>query len=227
MQFPIICECQRACLMFRVHQIGILWHVNCWFKVFSRNDFNLKETCMWMWLLFSWQEMWMLVVLKMSPCNTLHLLPFSIPLEHHQVELEQNKLSRQVLLFLPDVIGYEGYEILKLHDADPALGMELKFTAISSCRRFLESYRCGLLRQALHQHSSRLLVRPEDLNIQMQLKAATHTLDLCLNDLECCLTYISTSQVHSLTISLYTVSAVHGTVPSNNQSVTVSVSRKW
>ncbi|KAG5270736.1 hypothetical protein AALO_G00196020 [Alosa alosa] len=97
-------------------------------------------------------------------------------------------------LTLSDVIGYEGYEILKLHDADPALGVELKFTAMSPCRRFLESYACGLLRQALHQHSSRLLVRPEDVNIQMQLKAATHTLDHCLNDLECCLTYISTSQ---------------------------------
>ncbi|KAL2089241.1 hypothetical protein ACEWY4_016140 [Coilia grayii] len=97
-------------------------------------------------------------------------------------------------LTLSDVIGYEGYEILKLHDADPALGLELKFTAIVSCRRFLESYACGLLRQALHQHASRLLVRPEDVSIQMQLKAATHTLDLCLNDLECCLTYIRISQ---------------------------------
>lgn len=103
-------------------------------------------------------------------------------------------LFKVLKLTLSDVIGYEGYEILKLHDADPALGLELKFTAVGSCRRFLESYACGLLGQALHQHASRLLIRPEDVSIQMQLKAATHTLDLCLNDLECCLTYIRISQ---------------------------------
>lgn len=99
--------------------------------------------------------------------------------------------------------------MLKLHDADPALGVELKFTAISSCRRFLESYACGLLRQALHQHASRLLVRPEDLDIQMQLKAATQTLDLCLNDLEGCLTCISISQVHKHVYSCITGRKTH------------------
>lgn len=103
-------------------------------------------------------------------------------------------IFKVIKLTLSDVIGYDGYEILKLHDADPALGIELKFTSFASCRRFLESYACGLLQQALHQHLSRLLVRPEDVNIQMQLKASSQILDCRLNDLEGCLTHISVSQ---------------------------------
>ncbi|XP_012672697.1 tumor necrosis factor receptor type 1-associated DEATH domain protein [Clupea harengus] len=130
-------------------------------------------------------------------CVVLFLQSLSPSLDLLSIYKDPNgkfSLFKVLKLTLSDVIGYEGYEMLKLHDADPALGVELKFTAISSCRRFLESYACGLLRQALHQHASRLLVRPEDLDIQMQLKAATQTLDLCLNDLEGCLTCISISQ---------------------------------
>lgn len=99
-------------------------------------------------------------------------------------------------VFDPDSVGgLEGYEILKLHDADPYLGVELKFMAMPPCQRFLESYACGSLAQFLSQHASRLLALPDGVVIETQLKAGVHTLDQSLQDVEICLDYIRQSQV--------------------------------
>lgn len=99
--------------------------------------------------------------------------------------------------------GLDGYEILKLHDADPFLGVELKFMDISPCRRFLDSYSCGSLLQFLSQHASRLLSIPDGVSVEAMLKAGTYTLDHSLQDQERCLQLIYQSQVltHSLTHS--------------------------
>ncbi|XP_030622004.1 tumor necrosis factor receptor type 1-associated DEATH domain protein [Chanos chanos] len=100
-----------------------------------------------------------------------------------------------IKLTLTDAVGgLEGYEILKLHDADPFLGVELKFMATGPCRQFLESYACGSLRQSLTQHASRLLILPEDVTLETQLKAGTQILDQCLQDTELCLGHIHQSQ---------------------------------
>lgn len=93
--------------------------------------------------------------------------------------------------------GLDGYEILKLHDADPFLGVELKFMDIIPCRRFLDSYTCGSLLQFLSQHASRLLSLPNSVGVEATLKAGTHTLDHSLQDPELCLQLIYQSQVHT------------------------------
>ncbi|XP_051978077.1 tumor necrosis factor receptor type 1-associated DEATH domain protein [Xyrauchen texanus] len=109
---------------------------------------------------------------------------------------EQGKFSvfKVIKLTLTDSVGgLEGYEILKLHDADPFLGVELKFMAMPPCRRFLESYACGSLAQFLSQHALRLLALPDEV-VVTQLKAGIHTLDQSLSDLEMCLEHIRQSQ---------------------------------
>uniref|UniRef100_A0A4W5PX69 Tumor necrosis factor receptor type 1-associated DEATH domain protein n=1 Tax=Hucho hucho TaxID=62062 RepID=A0A4W5PX69_9TELE len=94
--------------------------------------------------------------------------------------------------------GLEGYEILKLHDADPLLGVEVKFVDVAACRRFLQSYGSGAVQQSLSQHTCRLLHGPRELTLETQLKAGTHTLDFCLDDLELCLQHIHQSQPERL-----------------------------
>lgn len=96
---------------------------------------------------------------------------------------------------LDSVGGLDGYEILKLHDADPFLGVELKFMTMPCCQRFLESYACGSLLQFLSQHASRLLTFPDGVAMKTQLKAGVHTLDHSLQDLGICLDHVQQSQV--------------------------------
>ncbi|CAL8383185.1 unnamed protein product [Boreogadus saida] len=104
-------------------------------------------------------------------------------------------LFKVIKLTLTDSAGgLGGYEILKLHDADPLLGVELKFVELEACRRFLQSYVSGTLRQALAQHAGRLLAAAPEVKVETQLKAGTHTLDLCLDSLEDCLEHIHLSQ---------------------------------
>lgn len=102
---------------------------------------------------------------------------------------------KTIKLTLTDVAGgLDGYEILKLHDADPFLGVELKFTDISPCKRFLDSYSGGSLLHFLSQHASRLLTLPDDVHVEAMLKAGSHELDRNLQDPELCLLQILQSQ---------------------------------
>lgn len=66
----------------------------------------------------------------------------------------------------------------------------------AACQQFLNSYSSGALHQSLSQHACRLLALPQELRVEAQLKASTHTLDLCLDDLEHCLKHIHQSQVN-------------------------------
>ncbi|XP_059212266.1 tumor necrosis factor receptor type 1-associated DEATH domain protein [Centropristis striata] len=94
--------------------------------------------------------------------------------------------------------GLGGYEILKVHDADPFLGVEVKFEEVSACQQFLESYSSGAVRQSLSQHAGRLLALPQEFSVETQLKASTHTLDLSLDKLELCLQHIHLAQPERL-----------------------------
>lgn len=135
---------------------------------------------------------------EFSGCAVL-FLGCSSP-EHNLLSLyknEQGKFSvfKVIKLTLTDSVGgLEGYEILKLHDADPFLGVELKFMSVPPCQRFLESYACGSLTQFLSQHASRLLTLLDGVVMETQLKAGIHTLDQNLQDLEICLDHIRQSQ---------------------------------
>ncbi|KAK1798246.1 hypothetical protein P4O66_006642 [Electrophorus voltai] len=104
-------------------------------------------------------------------------------------------LFKVIKLTLTDAVGgLDGYEILKLHDADPFLGVELKFMTLLSCKRFLDSYACGSLLQFLSQHASRLLELADGVPMEARLQAGTHILDQNLEDPDLCLHYIYQSQ---------------------------------
>ncbi|XP_070690065.1 tumor necrosis factor receptor type 1-associated DEATH domain protein [Pempheris klunzingeri] len=94
--------------------------------------------------------------------------------------------------------GLGGYEILKVHDADPFLGVEVKFVDVAVCQQFLESYGSGAVRQSLSQHACRLLALPQEFTVETQLKASTHILDLNLDKLQLCLQHIHLSQPERL-----------------------------
>ncbi|XP_053491229.1 tumor necrosis factor receptor type 1-associated DEATH domain protein isoform X1 [Ictalurus furcatus] len=116
-------------------------------------------------------------------------------LSFYKDQQEKFSVFKTIKLTLSDVAGgLDGYEILKLHDADPFLGVELKFMDISPCRRFLDSYSCGSLLQFLSQHASRLLSIPDGVSVEAMLKAGTYTLDHSLQDQERCLQLIYQSQ---------------------------------
>ncbi|XP_060796739.1 tumor necrosis factor receptor type 1-associated DEATH domain protein [Neoarius graeffei] len=116
-------------------------------------------------------------------------------LSFYKDQQEKFSVFKTIKLTLTDVAGgLDGYEILKLHDADPFLGVELKFMDIVPCRRFLDSYTCGSLLQFLSQHASRLLSLPNSVGVEATLKAGTHTLDHSLQDPELCLQLIYQSQ---------------------------------
>ncbi|KAL6468493.1 hypothetical protein MHYP_G00220170 [Metynnis hypsauchen] len=104
-------------------------------------------------------------------------------------------MFKVIKLTLTDVAGgLDGYEILKLHDADPFLGVELKFMDALPCKRFLDSYACGSLLQFLSQHASRLLTLPDEVAMEAVLKAGTHILDHDLKNTDLCLQHIYQSQ---------------------------------
>lgn len=110
-------------------------------------------------------------------------------------------VTSQVIVFLcllDSAGGLAGYEILKVHDADPFLGVEVKFVEVAACQQFLESYSSGAVLQSLSQHASRLLSLSQELRVETQLKASTHVLDLCLDDPQLCLQHIHLSQVHDM-----------------------------
>ncbi|XP_019742516.1 tumor necrosis factor receptor type 1-associated DEATH domain protein [Hippocampus comes] len=94
--------------------------------------------------------------------------------------------------------GLGGYEILKVHDADPFLGVEVKFMDIVVCQQFLESYSSGAVRHSISQHACRLLAVAQEFTVETQLKAGTHVLDRCLDKLELCLQQIHQSQPERL-----------------------------
>ncbi|XP_061599928.1 tumor necrosis factor receptor type 1-associated DEATH domain protein [Cololabis saira] len=94
--------------------------------------------------------------------------------------------------------GLGGYEILKVHDAEPFLGVEVKFVDVAACQQFLENYSSGAVSQSFSQHASRLLALPQELTVETQLKASTHVLDFCLDKLEVCLHHIQLSKPERL-----------------------------
>ncbi|KAJ8271900.1 hypothetical protein COCON_G00107590 [Conger conger] len=101
-------------------------------------------------------------------------------------------LFKAIRLTLSDAAGgLDGYEILKLHDAEPRLGVEIKFVEAGACRRFLESYSSGAVQQLFTQHAGRVLPGAEDLALHTQLKAGDSSLDNFLHDQDRCLHHIS------------------------------------
>ncbi|CAG5855422.1 tumor necrosis factor receptor type 1-associated DEATH domain protein [Menidia menidia] len=114
-------------------------------------------------------------------------------------EREKFNVYKVIKLTLSDSAGgLGGYEILKVHDAEPFLGVEMKFVNLAACQQFLECYSSGAVRQSLSQHACRLLALTQEFTVETQLKASTHILDRCLGELEVCLQHIHLSQPERL-----------------------------
>ncbi|KAG8001519.1 Tumor necrosis factor receptor type 1-associated DEATH domain protein [Nibea albiflora] len=134
------------------------------------------------------------VMFLQSLCPSVNLLS----LFKDQQEGKFNVFKVIKLTLTDSAGGLGGYEILKVHDADPFLGVEVKFTDVAACQQFLENYSSGAVRQSLSQHASRLLALPQEFTVETQLKASTHILDLYLDKLELCLQKIHQSQPERL-----------------------------
>ncbi|XP_050167355.1 tumor necrosis factor receptor type 1-associated DEATH domain protein [Myiozetetes cayanensis] len=104
-------------------------------------------------------------------------------------ESSQKKPSvfRALKLALADSTGsMNGVDVLKVHCSHPQLIVQLKFCRQELCRRFLRSYRDGLLHRALQSHLQ-LSLATTTVPLEMELKAGSEHLDNMLKDEDRCL----------------------------------------
>ncbi|XP_029354526.1 tumor necrosis factor receptor type 1-associated DEATH domain protein [Echeneis naucrates] len=129
------------------------------------------------------------VMFLQSLCSSVNLISL------YKDEQRKFIVFKVIKLTLTDSAGgLGGYDILKVHDADPFLGVEVKFVDVAACQQFLESYSSGTVCQCFSQHACRLLALPQEFMVETRLKASTNTLDNDLDNLELCLQYIHLSQ---------------------------------
>ncbi|POI29546.1 hypothetical protein CIB84_006704, partial [Bambusicola thoracicus] len=90
-------------------------------------------------------------------------------------------------LALADSTGsMNGVDMLKVHCSHPHLIVQLKFCKQENCRRFLQSYREGLLHKSLQNHLQ-LSLAMTTVPLEMELKAGNEHLDGMLKDEDRCL----------------------------------------
>ncbi|XP_035399324.1 tumor necrosis factor receptor type 1-associated DEATH domain protein isoform X3 [Cygnus atratus] len=76
--------------------------------------------------------------------------------------------------------------MLKVHCSHPHLIVQLKFCKQENCRRFLQSYREGVLQESLQNHLQ-LSLAMTTVPLEMELKAGSEHLDNMLKDEDRCL----------------------------------------
>ncbi|MBN3285754.1 TRADD protein, partial [Polyodon spathula] len=96
--------------------------------------------------------------------------------------------------------GLDGYEILKIHNTESDLIIQIKFSDEMHCTTFLESYASAGLKQCLGQHLRAVLSVTEELEIDTKLKTGRKTLDDFLKDRGRCLRCIKEAQVCVLAV---------------------------
>ncbi|KAJ7421126.1 Tumor necrosis factor receptor type 1-associated DEATH domain protein [Pitangus sulphuratus] len=105
---------------------------------------------------------------------------------------------RALKLALADSTGsMNGVDVLKVHCSHPQLIVQLKFCRQELCRRFLRSYREGLLHRALQSHLQ-LSLATTTVPLEMELKAGSEHLDNMLKDEDRCLECIYREKLHFL-----------------------------
>lgn len=96
---------------------------------------------------------------------------------------------------LPDSTGsVNGVDMLKVHCSHPHLIVQLKFCKQENCRRFLRSYREGVLQKSLQSHLQ-LSLATTTVPLQVELKAGSEHLDKILKDEDHCLECIYREKV--------------------------------
>ncbi|XP_032051652.1 tumor necrosis factor receptor type 1-associated DEATH domain protein [Aythya fuligula] len=104
-------------------------------------------------------------------------------------ESSQKKPSvfKALKLALADSTGsVNGVDMLKVHCSHPHLIVQLKFCKQENCRRFLQSYREGVLQESLQNHLQ-LALAMTTVPLEMELKAGNEHLDNMLKDEDRCL----------------------------------------
>ncbi|XP_010716234.1 tumor necrosis factor receptor type 1-associated DEATH domain protein-like [Meleagris gallopavo] len=125
-----------------------------------------------------------------STCKTI-ILP-------NLYESAQKKpcVFKALKLALADSTGsVNGVDMLKVHCSHPHLIVQLKFCKQENCRRFLQSYREGLLQKSLQNHLQ-LSLAMTTVPLEMELKAGNEHLDNMLKDEDRCLECIYREKVN-------------------------------
>ncbi|XP_060110406.1 tumor necrosis factor receptor type 1-associated DEATH domain protein [Heteronotia binoei] len=100
------------------------------------------------------------------------------------------------LAFADSTGSLNGVDMLKVHCSDPHLIVQLKFSNRENCRKFLQSYREGALRDSLQRYLS--LTTPSPVHVQMELKTGAVQLDSMLLEEERCVECISQEKPNRL-----------------------------
>ncbi|MBN3281045.1 TRADD protein, partial [Polyodon spathula] len=123
-----------------------------------------------------------------------NLQQVDLPVLYKNPEQKINVFKALKLTLSDSAGGLDGYEILKVHDTDSDLIIQIKFSDEMHCMAFLESYASGGLKQCLGQHLRAVLSVTEELEFDIKLKAGRKTLDDFLKDRDRCLRCIKEAQ---------------------------------
>ncbi|XP_033896372.2 tumor necrosis factor receptor type 1-associated DEATH domain protein [Acipenser ruthenus] len=123
-----------------------------------------------------------------------NLQQVDLPALYKDPEQKINVFKALKLTLSDSAGGLDGYEILKVHDTESALIIQIKFSDEIHCTAFLESYTSGGLKQFLGQHLKAVLPVTEELEFDTKLKAGSKTLDDFLKDRDRCLLCIKEAQ---------------------------------
>ncbi|XP_048372255.1 tumor necrosis factor receptor type 1-associated DEATH domain protein isoform X1 [Sphaerodactylus townsendi] len=121
-----------------------------------------------------------------------------LPLLYGNAE-QKPQVYRALKLAFADSTGcLNGVDMLKVHCSDPHLIVQLKFCNLENCRKFLQSYREGALRNSLQRHLKVCLAMSSPLPVQMELKTSAGQLDSMLLEEERCVECISQEKPNRL-----------------------------
>ncbi|XP_041124998.1 tumor necrosis factor receptor type 1-associated DEATH domain protein-like isoform X2 [Polyodon spathula] len=123
-----------------------------------------------------------------------NLQQVDLPALYKNPEQKINIFKALKLTLSDSLGGLDGYEILKIHNTESDLIIQIKFSDEMHCTTFLESYASAGLKQCLGQHLRAVLSVTEELEIDTKLKTGRKTLDDFLKDRGRCLRCIKEAQ---------------------------------
>ncbi|NXC40996.1 TRADD protein, partial [Penelope pileata] len=116
-----------------------------------------------------------------STCKTI-ILP-----SLYESSQQKPSVFKALKLALADSTGsMNGVDMLKVHCSHPHLIVQLKFCKQENCRRFLQSYREGVLQKSLQYHLQ-ISLAMTTVPLETELKAGNEHLDNMLKDEDRCL----------------------------------------
>ncbi|XP_062996964.1 tumor necrosis factor receptor type 1-associated DEATH domain protein [Elgaria multicarinata webbii] len=108
-----------------------------------------------------------------------------LPALYGNPQNKQSVFKAFKLAFADSTGSLNGVDVLKVHRSDPHLIIQLKFCKEENCRKFLQSYRAGALRDSLQRHLK--VSTGSAVPVEMELKAGAEKLDAMIREEERCL----------------------------------------